>query len=132
MVFIDTGAFIARYMVRDQFHGQAVKKWQALELDKKHCITSNFVIDETLMLLGRMADHQFSCTKGRILYTSPSLTILRPNQETELKALSLFEKFADQGVSFTDCTSFALMKEAKIKQAFSFDKHFQLAGFLLW
>ena len=36
---------------------------------------------------------------------------------------------ADQEVSFTDCVSFALMREAGIRRAFSFDRHFDLLGF---
>jgi uncharacterized protein len=38
-------------------------------------------------------------------------------------------KYADQGVSFTDCVSFAIMRRHKIRTAFTFDRHFKLAGF---
>lgn len=47
-------------------------------------------------------------------------------------ALKLFEKFADQAVSFTDCVSFALMREADIQTVFSSDSHFERAGFKKW
>jgi len=40
-----------------------------------------------------------------------------------------FQKYADQKVSFTDCISFAMMKRLQIKQVFTFDYHFSLAGF---
>lgn len=63
---------------------------------------------------------------------SNTLDILRPSREDELEALSLFEKFADQEVSFTDCISFVLMQRQQIKRVFSFDRHFQYAGFTLW
>ena len=49
-----------------------------------------------------------------------------------MPVLNLFEKFADQEISFTDCVSFALMREADIQQAFSFDWHFERAGFKKW
>ena len=40
-----------------------------------------------------------------------------------------FERYADKKFSFTDCTSFAVMKRLKVKTALSFDKHFTQAGF---
>jgi predicted nucleic acid-binding protein len=60
---------------------------------------------------------------------SERLTILRPDHDDELAALVLFEKFADQGVSFTDAISFALMRKSRLRKVFSFDHHFALAGF---
>ena len=50
----------------------------------------------------------------------------------EKRALGFFEKFADQDVSFTDCVSFALMNQHDIERAFTFDRHFALAGFEVW
>lgn len=47
----------------------------------------------------------------------------------KLNALKLFKKFADQKVSFTDCTSSVLAQRYKIKNIFTFDKHFSRAGF---
>ena len=55
--------------------------------------------------------------------------IFRPDQKDELKALNYFNKHADQNVSFTDCISFVLMRREKIHRAFSFDRHFEFAGF---
>jgi predicted nucleic acid-binding protein len=40
--------------------------------------------------------------------------------------------FGDQAVSFTDALSFAVMRRMRIERAFSFDRHFALAGFELW
>lgn len=57
--------------------------------------------------------------------------IRRPDEKDEINALELFEKYADQKVSFTDCLSFVIMQRLKIKQVFSFDNHFKYAGFEL-
>jgi hypothetical protein len=48
------------------------------------------------------------------------------------KAIGFFEKYSDQHLSFTDCVSFVLMKIKKIKRVFTFDHHFQLAGFQIY
>ena len=38
----------------------------------------------------------------------------------------------DQHLSFTDCVLLVLMKSKKIKRVFTFDQHFQLAGFQVY
>ena len=131
MIFIDTGAFIARCMQGDQYHRKAVEMWKSLERRSVRLFTSNFVLDETLTLLGRKAGYVFAAQRARAIYASEILTILRPLEEDEYKAIDLFEKYADQRVSFTDCVSFALMRQQRIARVFSFDRHFEMAGFSL-
>lgn len=82
-----------------------------------------------LTLLGRRADFTFAAERGRLLFASAQLIILRPDQEDELRGIELFEKYADQHVSFTDAVSFALMRRSGIETAFTFDAHFARAGF---
>jgi predicted nucleic acid-binding protein len=132
VIFVDSGAFLARYLSRDQYHERAIAAWRSLEQLRWRCCTSNFVLDETITLLGRWSSHEFASERARGLLTSRSLDILRPEVADELEALELFEKMADQAVSFTDCVSFALMRRRRIERAFSFDRHFALAGFTLW
>ena len=129
MIFIDTGAFLARYIERDQHHDAATKHWQTLRKDRRQCFTSNFVLDETMTLLARRSTYQFAAERARNLFKSTSLLILRSDENAEVAALELFQKYADQSVSFTDCASFVLMEKQNIKCAFSFDRHFAIAGF---
>ncbi len=132
LLFIDTGAFLARYVKRDQHHEAAGAGWGRLEVGSRRLVTSNFVLDETFTLLARRAGYQFAGQRAREILISQELDILRPDADLELKALDLFEKFADQAVSFTDCVSFALMSSCGISEAFTFDHHFELAGFKRW
>ncbi|MCP3963233.1 MAG: PIN domain-containing protein [bacterium] len=132
MIFLDTGAFLALYIARDQYHDQSILAWRELEASTSRCFTSNFVLDETFTFLARRTSYDFAATRARSLLTSNVLEILRPDHEDELQAVDDFAKFADQGVSFTDCVSFALMRSRRIRRAFSFDRHFALAGFELW
>ena len=132
MIFIDTGAFLGRYLSQDQFHARATAGWRELAAQGQHCFTSNFVLDELFTLLGRRADYRFAAARARSIYASDALTILRPDLSDELVALDHFEKFADQRVSYTDCVSFRLMARAGLQQAFSFNRHFQYAGYSLW
>jgi predicted nucleic acid-binding protein len=132
MIFIDTGAFLARYHPSDQHHKSAVELWEKIRMTRQLCITSNFVLDETFTLLARRASYAFAAKTARLIYTSSALDILRPDLLMEQTALDLFEKFADQEISFTDCVSFALMHDAGIRTVFSFDSHFERAGFKKW
>lgn len=132
MIFVDTGAFVARYMGRDQYHARACDGWRRLETEKARVLTSNFVLDEALTLLGRRTTYAFAAERARYLLSSSDLEILRPDAELELAAVELFAKYADQRISFTDCVSFALMRSHRIEFAFSFDRHFEAAGFSLW
>lgn len=129
MIFVDTGAFIARYVRRDGHHARARRVWAEMEKLRTACFTSNFVLDETFTLLGRQSSYAFAAERARALLGSKALTILRPDGEDELAALDLFARFADQEVSFTDCISFALMRRYRLRRAFTFDRHFLAAGF---
>ena len=132
MIFVDTGAFLARYVEGDQYHRAAVRAWKRLERSPGALFTSSFVVDETLTLLGRRTTYAFAAARADALYGSRLLTILRPDATDELAAVDLFRKFADQKVSFTDCVSFALMRRLRVKRAFTFDRHFAGAGFEVW
>jgi predicted nucleic acid-binding protein len=129
MIFIDTGAFLARYLARDQYHNVARRGWKSLRERKIRCFTSNFVLDETITLLARRAGYSFAFERAQSFYDSYVLEILRPQLHDELEGLTLFKKYGDQQVSFTDCISFVLMRNNKIKSAFTFDQHFAIAGF---
>ena len=131
MIFIDTGSFIARYMSKDKFHKPALATWELIEKSQDKIFTSNFVLDETITLLGRWADSSFAAARARSIFNSASITILRPGKYDELEALKLFEKYADQSVSYTDCVSFVMMRANKIERVFSFDRHFEVAGFTI-
>ena len=131
MIFIDTGAFLARYLSKDQYHSKAIGFWNEIKKKRDACFTSNFILDETFTLLGRRAGYDFAAQRATSIYASKLLTILRPNRADEVKAIDFFQKFADQNVSFTDCITFVLLRKEKIKRVFSFDSHFQWAGFKL-
>ena len=103
-----------------------------LELLPWRCYTSNFVLDGTFTPLARRASYAFAAQRARAILTSKIMAILRPDPDDELAALAVFEKFADQEVSFTHCISFVLMQRLRITRAFSFDRHFAHAGSTLW
>jgi uncharacterized protein len=129
MIFVDTGAFIALYNVRDQYHDPAVEGWDRIAAERTIAVTSSLVVNETLTLLARRAGYAFAAARGRSIYASERLTVLRSTHEDEVDAISYLEKYADQKMGFTDCVSMVLMHKRRIRDAFTFDRHFELAGF---
>lgn len=45
------------------------------------------------------------------------------------RARSWFFEWSDKNFSFTDCTSFVVMKELRVRRALTTDRHFSQAGF---
>ncbi|MGH9365658.1 MAG: type II toxin-antitoxin system VapC family toxin [Thermoanaerobaculia bacterium] len=131
MIFVDTGAFVARYIRQDGHHRRARRVWAEIGRSRSRCFTSSFVLDETFTLLGRRSSYSFAADRARALLASTELTVLRPDADDETRAVDLFAKFADQQVSFTDCVSFVLMRRHRLERAFTFDRHFADAGFEL-
>jgi uncharacterized protein len=127
MIFIDTGAFLARYIEADQYHTQAREVWARIK--NTPLFTTNHIVDETLTLLARKTSHAFALGRAGNFYSSRELQIVFTTRADEEEALEYFKKFADQAPSFTDCISFAVMKRRSLKKVFSFDQHFAIAGF---
>ena len=132
MIFIDTGAFFARYVAKDQHSSEAGRLWEKIVRDDVRSYTSNFVLDELFTLLGRTCGYPFAAERARHIYSSEKLAILRPDFDDESEALTLFQKYADQKISFTDCVSSVLIRQLKLKSVFSFDRHFQIMGHQLY
>jgi len=132
LIFVDTGAFVARYLARDQYHARAVAGWNQLARRGWRCLTTSYVLDETVTLLARRAGAGFAADRARSMLGSDRLTIFRPTADDELVAIEMLEKFEDKDLSFTDCISFVTMRARGVRRAFTFDRHFREAGFILW
>ena len=132
MIFIDTGAFLSRFIVNDTYHKKSLSLWKKIESKKIICYTSNFIIDELATLLLRRTGADFCYDKINRIYESPQFNILRPTKENEFNALELLKKYSDQEISFTDCISFDLIKSNRIHKVFTFDKHFSYVGIAIF
>lgn len=128
-IFVDTGAYLVLFHKADQRHPQACDAWMELEKQQRIIYTTNHIVDELATLLARRTEYAFASRKIGQIYGSESVIIERSDEADERSALTLFQKYADQKVSFTDCLSFAVMQRLQIKQVFTFDGHFLLLGF---
>jgi hypothetical protein len=129
MIFVDTGAWVARFSRRDQYQKEALELWTKLQMANVRVVTSDGVFAETITLLGRRMGAPAAVQAGRFLHRWDGLTVIRATRDDEAVALDLLAKFGDQSVGYVDCLSFALMRRHGITTAFTFDHHFGLAGF---
>ena len=91
-------------------------------------ITTDYVLDETLTLLRSRRDLASASSFIDKIRESKSVRVFWIDDSLFEKALGIFRKSDRKAWSFTDCTSFALMRELSVSQAFTFDSHFGEAG----
>ena len=126
MTFVDTGPLLALHRRNDQYHAEAVRLWP---LQSAPVVTSNHVMDELATALGRLVNYRFAADCLELLYVDAEITVVQSTRADEEQALRWMRKYADQRVGFTDGISFAIMRRLRITTAFTFDRHFRLAGF---
>jgi hypothetical protein len=129
-IFADTTAWAALYDRRDKNHETASKFMKELKGEKILFITTDYILDETLTLIRMRVGHEEAVNFGRWLSESGVVRLIDVNPKLRETAWEIFKRYSDKYFSFTDCTSFALMRELNISQAFSFDRHFSQFGFI--
>jgi hypothetical protein len=72
-------------------------------------------------------------TKLDLLIASKILIVIWISEEFADRSWQVFEHFnADKHWSFTDCSSYVVMKNKGIAEAFTFDRHFSQMGFICY
>ncbi len=124
-VFVDTSAFFALADQTDRLHHQALQYVQSTD---RLLVTSNVIVHETITLLRMRLGYEQALQFGIRLLGETTTPIIRMTQADEEKAWALFRQYPDKRFSFTDCTSFAIMKRLGIRTAFAFDDDFRQFG----
>ncbi len=129
-VFVDTGAWFAVQVSDDGHHKVARATLERLVGTGQALVTSNQVIGETYTLLRVSRGYPEARRFLDVLALSRTIERLFITEQTERQAYELLERFAEHPFSFVDATSFAVMRQQRIRHAFAFDAHFATAGFL--
>jgi len=131
-IFVDTSAWLALNDKNDQYHSEAVSRLNAVAKQKIELITSEYVADESITIIRYRVSHKAAVVFGDALMNSTIVTVADITDEERFLAWMLFKKYDDKELSFTDCTSFALMNKMRLRKAFAFDDHFKQIGFELF
>ena len=92
-------------------------------------ITTDFVIDETLTLIRFRLGLSAANAWWQQIDGSARLRWERVENDRFERARHLFFQYRDKDLSFTDCTSIAVMRELKLTTVITTDRHFRQVGF---
>lgn len=128
-VFVDTAGWVACADRRDQSHVDCRDARDAELKGGRMLVTTDYVVDETLTLLKIRLGPAAAKQWWETVSSSPRVLVRNVDDELLEAARRCFFRYSDKDFSFTDCTSFALMKRDKIHRALTTDHHFAQAGF---
>ena len=118
--------------VKDTLHKKSIQfRDQSLE-QGVILVTSNYILDETLTLIRMRLGIESAKKWWELLSESHRCRVELITPERTDKAIRLFFDWKDQSFSFTDCTSFILMRELGIENAMTADRHFLTAGLKIY
>ncbi len=128
-LFVDAGAWVAITDTRDNYHSVAIGIYPELLRTYRHLVTTNLVVSEVYALVLARGNHRAAIQFLENLRSSPRIERVLSTSNLETAAERILRRYGDHDFSFVDAVSFALMQERKIREAFTFDHHFEILGF---
>ena len=123
-MFLDSSFVIASKIEDDEHHTKAIKF--LYELIKKNdigLIISDYVFDEIMtVIFVKTKDLSVAIDLGSVLKSA--VRILRIDEDIFEKTWEIFKNQKGTRLSFTDCSTLALMENERIKNIATFDKDF--------
>src|SRR5438067_767890 len=129
-VFMDSAGFLALWVASDEHHATALRLQRQLARDQRRFLTTEYVADETVTLLLVRHSQRAAVDFLNTVEQSEALHLEWIDPARFQAGADWFRKHADKEWSFTDCVSFAVMRELRVRDAFTTDRHFRQAGFV--
>jgi predicted nucleic acid-binding protein len=129
--FVDSGAWIALALTRDPLHAPAREQWDVLRGAGAKLRTSVPVVIETFTFLERNANRDVALAWKEAIYHRGAVKVLPCELRDLQQSWEYFRRSDLHKLSAVDATSFAIMRRARIRLAFTFDHHFAVVGFRL-
>jgi predicted nucleic acid-binding protein len=128
LTFVDTLYFIASINPRDQWHQKALEVGATLKGD---LVTTEAVLIELLNFFAAYG-HEMRVKSAAVVYDSldlPGVQVIEQTRDSFLSALSLYNARQDKSYSLTDCMSMNTMRDLRIADVLTHDRHFTQEGF---
>src|SRR6266508_197895 len=126
--FVDSGTWIALALSRDPLHAQAREQWDVLQRAGAKLHTSIPVVIETFTFLERNASRDVALAWKDAIQRQGLVRFLPCELRDLEEAWQYFQRSDLHKLSAVDATSFAIMKRARIRLAYTFDHHFAVVG----
>jgi len=131
-VFVDTWGWMALGHRRQPRHVKVQEFYRKLREQQTRIYTSDYILDELITLLFRRESFTESVRFVDGLFAAIAqghLLMERVTWERFATAWELRKQFQDKpGISFTDLTSMAIIRDLRISQVLTEDEHFIQAG----
>lgn len=126
MIFVDTTVWVGASDENDDFYEFSRSVTEAIRLGNlPQALTTDFVIDETVTILGKRKD--FGAEKarevGERLLLSPSVFVVFVDELLLKDALKCYPQYQGE-LSLTDVISVVVMQKYHIREIFSHDRDF--------
>ena len=128
-MFVDSSGLYALADRRDSSHAQVRERVGKLLESGTGLVLTDYIVDEACTLAKVRAGSDAALRLLEIVERSRAIEMLWIGIEHFEAAKAFFRRHADHGYSFTDCTSFVLMHERRLRDALTTDRHFAEAGF---
>jgi predicted nucleic acid-binding protein len=128
-VFLDSAGLYALADHRDPVRTSAVACVRNLMQAKRWLVLTDYVVDEAATLAKSRGGSYGALRLIEIVERSRGFRMEWIGPQRFESAKAFFRKHADHGYSFTDCTSFVVMRELALTDALTTDRHFIAAGF---
>jgi predicted nucleic acid-binding protein len=128
-IFIDTSGFYALLVRGDDQYDHAQDIMRKAAKKKLRFVTTDYVLDETATLLMTRGCSTVIPALFHSVSASKACRVIWMETERFEKTKNSFIKNMENRWSFTDCFSFIVMKELRLREALSKDAHFRSAGF---
>ncbi len=128
-LFVDTSGWVASANRADLRHADMIRARDDWMSQGGMMVTTDYVVDEALTHMRTRFGLSVAEAWWEEIEFSERVRLEWVGSDRAAKAREMFFRHRDKEYSFTDCTSFVVMKELKLNQTLTTDKHFTQAGF---
>jgi uncharacterized protein len=128
-VFADTSALYALIDRRDARHPAAREAVEKIARAGRLIVTTDYVVTEAVNLANVRGGKLVATRVLDLIEQSAGIRLEWIGADRFTRTAVFFRKHADHGYSFTDCSSFVVMREERLSDVLTTDSHFVEAGF---
>jgi predicted nucleic acid-binding protein len=124
--FVDTGYWIAFFNAGDDLHERAMALARRLD---GPLVTTTIVLVEVADGLAAASTRHLATQFLERVRGDPNLTIVELTPNLLDRSIERYVTRSDKEWGLTDCISFVVMEERRMREALAYDQHFIQAGF---